>query len=312
MSQRMPVVFAGHGSPLNAILDNKFSQGWTSEGASMPKPAAILAISAHWYTRGTYVNDSADPKQVYDMYGFPQELYDLKYPAPGSPKLAAKVRQLLRDAGASVESHDSGVIAGAAMTAGASVESHDGNKIASGAFDVQVDNSWGIDHGTWAVLHHMFPSADIPVVQLSVNAKATPEEMFAIGEALRPLRYEGVLIFASGNIVHNLSMVDWNLDDSYNWAKEFDEKVRRLIVAGEYSQAVNYKEISPDWSKAVPTPEHYLPLIYALGAINEDDSVRVWNNFGELGSIMMTSYTFADVENEDDELDAILHNGFNK
>lgn len=250
---RMPVVFVGHGSPLNAILDNRFSRGWASMGRELPKPKAILAISAHWYTGEDLVNDSAQPKQIYDMYGFPEELYQVKYPAPGDPWLASKVIDL------------------------------------TGA---KVSNEWGIDHGTWSVLHQVFPDADVPVVQLSVNGRLSPTQVFDLGRRLRPLRDEGIMIFASGDIVHNLRMADWDMEGCYDWAEAFDKHVQELVKTRKYEEIIDFQKLGPDWNKAIPTAEHFLPLIYALGATDEDDIVKIVNEGGELGAITMTSFIF--------------------
>lgn len=254
-NKKMPVVFAGHGSPLNAILDNRFSREWRAMGAELPKPEKILAISAHWNTHGSLINSDEYPEQIYDMYGFPDELYQLRYDAPGSPELAARVRELA-------------------------------------AADVSVNNDWGIDHGVWSILHQMYPEADVPIVQLSVNADAEPEELFQIGKSLKPLRDEGVMIFASGDIVHNLGMVNWELDGCYDWAEAFDNKVTGLVTSGGWDQIVDYHNLSPDWRRAIPTPEHFVPLIYALGAADKEDKVTIRNQGGELGSITMTSFVF--------------------
>jgi len=253
LNKKMPVVFAGHGSPLNAILDNRFSQGWTEMGAVLPKPKAILAISAHWYTHGNLINDSDAPKQIFDMYGFPEELYQVKYPVPGSPELAARVAELI---------------------------------------GADVSNDWGVDHGTWSVLHRVFPDADVPIVQLSVNHNLTAMEIFDLGQKIRPLRNEGIMIFASGDIVHNLGMVDWDLEGCYDWAAAFDTHVQELVKSKKYDEVIAFDKLGPDWKKAIPTPEHYLPLIYALGATDEADDVKVVNEGGELGSITMTSFIF--------------------
>ena len=222
-------------------------------GNILPKPKAILAISAHWYAHGNLVNDSEAPKQIYDMYGFPEELYQVKYPVHGSPKLAARVAELI---------------------------------------GADVSNDWGVDHGTWSVLHRFFPDADVPIVQLSVNSNLTAKQIFDLGKKLRPLRDEGVMVFASGDIVHNLGMVDWDLEGCYDWASAFDAHVQELVKSKKYDEVIAFDKLGPDWKKAIPTPEHYLPLIYALGATDEADNVKVVNEGGELGSITMTSFIF--------------------
>ncbi len=253
MKNRMPVLFIGHGSPMNAIEDNEFSRAWTALGKTLEKPKAILSISAHWFTRGTKVNDSPTPAMIYDMYGFPDELYALKYPAPGSPELAYRARNLIGDF-------------------------------------VTIDNNWGIDHGTWSVLHRMFPEADIPVVQLSVNALLSPEEHFQIGQKLRALRYEGVLILGSGNVVHNLSRVDWRMNDGQPWAQEFDQYIHRAITSGRHQDVIDYASVGESAHLSVPSIDHFAPLLYVLGASDADDEVRVINADCTLGSMSMTSY----------------------
>ncbi|MCH3943111.1 MAG: 4,5-DOPA dioxygenase extradiol [Atopobiaceae bacterium] len=254
MTTRMPALFAGHGSPLNAIEENRFSRGWEEVGRRLPKPRAILAVSAHWYTHGLLTNDEAHPKQVYDMYGFPQALYDLAYPVPGDPALAHEL-----------------------------VERLDG--------EACVDNSWGIDHGTWSVLHRMFPEADVPVVQLSVDGDREPAAHLELGQRLAFLRDEGVMVFGSGNVVHNLGMVDWSSDNGAEWNKHFDAGVRAAIERRDL-------DLVADWGRlagaelAVPTPEHFLPLLFVLGATSGDDAMETFSDGYTLGSMAMTGYLF--------------------
>lgn len=252
---RMPAVFVGHGNPMNAIEDSRFSHGWEQLGRELPRPKAILAVSAHWYTHGWWVSDAEKPKQVFDMYGFPKALYDVSYPAPGSPWLAHRVVEL------------------------------------SGG-RVGIDRSWGLDHGVWSVLHRMFPEADIPVVELSVSGDATPEEHFELGRSLSGLRDEGVMVLGSGNVVHNLGKVDWSSDGGYDWANRYDNWVRDHILARDLAPVVDYPGAGRDAVLAVPTPEHFLPLPVILGVSRDDDSVRVANDGRELGSMSMTSYVF--------------------
>lgn len=253
---KMPVLFVGHGSPMNAIEQNEFSDAWAMLGASLPRPKAILAVSAHWFTRGTFVGDSPAPRLVYDMYGFPDELYRVRYPAPGSPETARRALSLLGG-------------------------------------DATVDNSWGIDHGTWSVLRWMFPAADIPLMQLSVNAQLTPAEQYEIGVRLRPLRDEGVLLFASGNIVHNLSRVSWGMKGGFPWADEFDKTIRSAILAGDHSAVINYRTGGESALLSVPTIDHYAPLLYALGAREESDQTEPFCERRVLGSLSMTGYLFS-------------------
>lgn len=257
--KQMPVLFVGHGSPMNAIEDNAYSRAWTALGATLEKPKSILSVSAHWFTRGTKVNDSPAPNQIYDMYGFPDELYALKYPVSGSPELAYRTRALLGDF-------------------------------------VTIDNSWGIDHGSWSLLNRMFPRADIPVVQLSVNAMISPAEHYALGQKLKPLREEGVLIIGSGNIVHNLGRVDWRSTDGQPWAEEFDQYVLKSVKERRHDDLIHYSRIGAAAELAVPSMDHFAPLLYILGASDENDEIHVFNNDCLLGSMSMTSYLFSQKE----------------
>ena len=253
----MPVVFAGHGSPMLALEDTDVTRGLRKIGQQLidtfSKPKAILAVSAHWYTAGSFVQSVEDPKQIYDMYGFPKELYAFKYPVKGSPELSRRVQELLRG-------------------------------------QVSVDNSWGIDHGTWTVLAHVFPQADIPVVQLSVDGTLTPQEMYAVGQKLAPLRQEGYLIFASGNLVHNLRAVEWGNPGGTDETLEFNQAVIKDVKARNDRAVMEY-QLYPHADYAVPTPDHYLPLIYMLGA-SQGEKPLVFNDHSELGSISMTGFAF--------------------
>lgn len=253
--ERMPVLFVGHGSPMNAIEDNQFTREWEKLSGKIPRPKAILSISAHWYTKGTRVTDAVQPKTIYDMYGFPEELYQVKYQTEGSPELARQVKELI------------------------------GEKVV-------VDNSWGCDHGTWSVLCRIYPKADIPVLQLSVDAGADARTQFEIGRQLSSLREEGVLILGSGNIVHNLSKVNWGMDGGYSWADEFDGYIRKNILDRKYEKVVNYKTAGKSSELAFFTPDHYYPLLYVLGASGQEDDIRVFNEACVLGSVSMTSYLF--------------------
>jgi len=256
MSGIMPVVFVGHGSPMNAVEENQFSAGWRQMAAALPRPGAILAVSAHWYAGGTLLCADPRPKTVYDMYGFPPELYQATYPAPGSPALAADAAALLGEG-------------------------------------AQAVSGWGLDHGVWSVLRRMYPAADIPVVPMSVDAGASAGRWFELGRSLRPLRRRGVLILASGNVVHNLGLLDWNRAGGFDWADEFDAWARENILAGRREALCRWQEAGPCAQKAVPTPDHYAPLLYAAGAAEEDDRPTVWNDARTLGSLSMTSYIFA-------------------
>ena len=250
---KMPVLFIGHGSPMEAISNSSYSQAWEEMGKKLPRPKAILAISAHWYTKGIKVSKQETLKQVYDMYGFPQELYDIKYTPKGDDELTKKVLDRLPSA--------------------------------------EVDNSWGIDHGVWSILMHMYPEADIPVVILSVDGTKTDEEQFEIGERLADLRQEGYLIIGSGNVVHNLRLVEES-EEGYPWAIAFDEDIRDAITDHRWEDVVLYKARIPNALQAAPTPEHFNPLITVLGAASKDDTITVWNEGTKLGSISMTSYLF--------------------
>lgn len=250
---KMPVLFVGHGSPMNAVEDNVFSQTWRKLGENIPRPQAILVISAHWYVPGRFVSDAENPRQIYDMYGFPQPLYDLIYPAKGSPQLAAR----------------------AAMLCGATIQ-----------------NDWGIDHGTWSVLVHLFPDATIPVVQLSVDRTASPGDHFALGQQLSALRDEGVLILGSGNIVHNLRRVNFSQPGGEAWAERFDQLIREHIEKRDFQALLEPKGISADAELAIPTPDHYWPLLPILGASDPNDQITVFNQTCQFGSLSMTGYYF--------------------
>ncbi len=252
---KMPVLFVGHGSPMNAIEDNAFSAAWSAHGAKLPKPKAILSVSAHWFTRGTRLNNSASPKLVYDMYGFPEELYHVQYPAHGSPTFATRAQELLGE-------------------------------------HAVIDNTWGLDHGTWSVLRRLYPNADIPVFQLSVNAYANPSQHFALGKSLGALREEGVLIFGSGNVVHNLVRVDWENEFGFPWALSFDGYIKNAILSRNFEGALHYSGMGEAAKLSVPSPDHYAPLLYVLGASELTDRVSVFNESCLLGSLSMTSYLF--------------------
>lgn len=255
MNKKMPVLFIGHGSPMNAIEDNEFTRNWAKIAGEIPKPKAILSISAHWYTNGSRIMDEKNPRMVYDMYGFPDELYRIVYGAKGAAKLSHLTKQLINR-------------------------------------EVTIDNSWGYDHGTWSVLCRMYPEADIPVYQLSVDANAGPEVHFQIGREISELRESGVLIFGSGNVVHNLSRIGWDVEGGYSWAKEFDGYIKDKIIKRQYEDVINYRSAGKSSELAFPTPDHFYPLLYVLGASNENDKLSVFNDSCTLGSLSMTSYLF--------------------
>lgn len=251
---RMPVLFVGHGSPMNAIEDNEYSRTWRKISDIIPRPEAILSVSAHWFTKGTRIMNGENPKTIYDMYGFPDELYKVTYNAPGSPRIAKMAKELI-----------------------------------SG--ETKYDNSWGIDHGTWSVLVHMYPDRDIPVFQVSVDYDAPAETHYRIGKELGALRKEGVLLFCSGNIVHNLRLVDWHkVTKGFDWAYEFDDYIYENIMKNNHDNIVNFRRAGDSAKLAVPTPDHFYPLLYALGASDDSDTVSLYNKSCELGSLTMTCY----------------------
>ncbi len=252
---KMPVLFIGHGSPMNAIEENEFTETWKVLGKNLPRAKAILTISAHWYSEGTRTSDSNNPRMIYDMYGFPKELYELKYLAKGSPELSSQLERVL------------------------------GERLI-------IDNGWGIDHGTWSVLSHMYPEADIPVVQLSINHQAPAKEHYEIGKALRFLREEGVLILGSGNIVHNLSLINWQMEGGYPFAHDFDEYIKSNILDRNHDAVIYHERTGESAEKAFYTPDHYFPLLYALGASDLSDEIEVFNEKCLMGSMSMTGYRF--------------------
>ena len=254
-TKKMPALFVGHGSPMNAIEDNDYTRGWEEVSGNIPKPEAILAVSAHWFTSGTRIADTAAPKTIYDMYGFPDELYKVTYNAPGAPEMAHLAKGLI-------------------------------------SRDMQVDNSWGIDHGTWSVLHKMYPAADIPVFQLSVDRNASAETHFQIGQEISSLRENGVLLFASGNVVHNLGKINWGMKEGYSWANEFDGYIKEKIRNRRYQDVLNYKLAGKSAEVAFVTMEHFYPLLYTLGSANPDDRLTIFNDSCTLGSLSMTCYLF--------------------
>ena len=249
--ERMPVLFIGHGSPTNALENNRFTKSWEEIARALPRPKAILSVSAHWYTDGLFVNGAKKPEQIYDMYGFPKEFYEIKYPVSGDPELASEAASL------------------------------------TGA---HVTEEWGIDHGTWAVLTRIFPDADIPVVQFSVDGNLEAEGHFEIGRKLAPLRDEGILIFGSGSIVHSLPQVRWDMAGGLPWCLAFDQEIKEKITAKDFSSVVHYRTLSSYTPKVFPTPEHFYPLLTVLGAAGENDPVRVFAEGSALGAISMTSY----------------------
>ena len=251
--QKMPVLFVGHGSPMNAIEDNEFSRAWAEVGKALPRPNAILCISAHWETVGTQVTGMDHPKTIHDFGGFPAELYAMEYPAPGSPGLAQLTQEEVKKA------------------------------------QVRLDQSWGLDHGTWSVLCRMFPVADIPVVQLSLDQTQPPEFHYALGRELPALRNKGVLIIGSGNFVHNLRRAVFNQDGAYDWAIEFDETIKQLVLSGDHEPIVHYQNLGQAARLSIPTNEHYLPLLYVLALQDQHEQVRFFADRVTMGSLSMRS-----------------------
>lgn len=253
---RMPAVFIGHGSPMNAIEENKFVEEWKELRNKIPKPEAILSVSAHWFTDGTRVMTSETAETIYDMYGFPEELYKIVYAAKGSPHFAEEVKSLI----------SRGVI---------------------------TDNSWGFDHGTWSILHRIYPEADIPVFQLSVDKNASADQHYKMGQEIYKLREQGVLILGSGNVVHNLARINWNMEDEgHSWAKEFDNYIYKNILERKDENVINYQKAGNSAFMAFTTIDHYAPLLYVLGAANNQDKITVFNKACTMGSLSMTSYLF--------------------
>jgi 4,5-DOPA dioxygenase extradiol len=251
---RMPVVFFGHGSPMNAIEPNRYADAWRAIGASVPRPRAILSVSAHWYARGTGVTAMERPRTIHDFYGFPKPLYEVAYPAPGDPALARRVREL------------------------------------AAPVDAALDQSWGLDHGTWQVLLHAFPRADVPVVQLSMDGAQPASFHYALGRQLAPLRDEGVLVIGSGNVVHNLGLMRRSADAApYEWAVRFNDRVRALLAARDHAPLVAYETLGEDARLSIPTPDHYLPLLYCIALQEEGEAIDFPVDGIDIGSVGMLS-----------------------
>jgi len=251
------VLFVGHGSPMNAIEENEFVAGWRTVGKTLPKPTSILCVSAHWETRGVYVTMMEKPRTIHDFGGFPQELFEVQYPAPGSPELAKEV---------------GGIITKTAVGSG---------------------DTWGLDHGCWSVLKRMYPAADVPVIQLSLDYSQPAQYHYDLARELAPLRKKGVLIIGSGNLVHNLRLVAWDKMDQpgygFDWALEASDKMKKFILSDDHKSLINYKEQGRAFDLAIPTPEHYLPLLYALALKGENDHIELFNDKPVMGSLTMTS-----------------------
>ncbi len=250
--QKMPVLFVGHGNPMNAIEKNEYHNKWIELGKTLPKPKAILVVSAHWLTKGTKVTAMEKPKTIHDFGGFPDELFAQQYPVKGSPEFAKETQSLITTT------------------------------------KVQSDFEWGLDHGTWSVLLPMYPNADIPVFQLSIDYSQPPQYHYDLAKELSALRKKGVLIIGSGNIVHNLGMVNWN-GKPYDWAIEFDEKIKKLIDEQNHSAIINYDKLGKIAQLAVPTNDHYLPLLYSLALQEKNETISYFNEKCEMGSVSMRS-----------------------
>ena len=255
--QVMPVLFIGHGSPMNGIEDTAFSRRWSQMAKEIPTPKAVLVVSAHWFTKGTKITAMDFPKTIHDFGGFPQELFDVQYPAPGNPVLAKETADLLHSA------------------------------------HVEFDHDWGLDHGAWTIIRHMYPEANIPVLQLSIDYTKGPQYHYDLAKELNALRKKGVLIIGSGNMVHNLRMVAWDrLNDpeyAYDWTIQMNNKFKELIQAGDHKPLINYSSLGKEAMLAIPTPEHYLPLMYTLGLKSSKDDVSFFNDKAVGGSLTMTS-----------------------
>jgi 4,5-DOPA dioxygenase extradiol len=259
-TSRMPVLFLGHGSPMNGIEENEFVQGFRNISSEIETPKAIIVISAHWETNGTQVTAMENPRTIHDFGGFPKELYEVQYPAPGMPKLASEVQSMATST------------------------------------NVSLDDKWGLDHGAWTVIKHMYPKADIPVIQLSLDYLKSPLQHYELAGELSALRNKGILFVGSGNIVHNLRMVHWqklNENFGYDWAIEADEKMKNLILNGDHKSLIDYTKHGRAFELAIPTPEHYIPLLYALALQGKNEELIIFNDEAVGGSVSMTSLKIA-------------------
>lgn len=255
-TDKMPVLFLGHGNPMNAIEENEFVDGFRKLGQELPKPNAILCISAHWETRGTLVTAMEKPRTIHDFGGFPKALFDVQYPAPGSPALARKTRELVKKT------------------------------------EIGLDERWGLDHGAWSVIKHLYPLADVPVIQMSLDYNQPPQYHYDLAKELASLRNKGVLIIGSGNMVHNLRMAAWDKIESfyaYDWALEASDRMKQLVLSGNHDALIHYYLQGRAFDLAIPTPEHFLPLLYALALKEEQEQVSLFNDKPVGGSFTMTS-----------------------
>lgn len=255
-TERMPVLFLGHGSPMNAIEENEFVSGFRKVGSEISRPIAVLVISAHWETQGTYVTAMQQPRTIHDFGGFPKALFDVQYPAPGSPELANETKSIVKKT------------------------------------EVGLDQKWGLDHGAWSVIKHLYPAADVPVIQMSLDYRQTAQWHYELAKELAALRRKGVLIVGSGNMVHNLGMVEWrrlNETFGYDWAIEANEKMKRSIQSGNHEPLINFRSQGKAFDLAIPTPEHYLPLLYTLALQEKDEDASFFNDRAVAGALTMTS-----------------------
>jgi len=256
-TEKMPVLFLGHGSPMNAIEENEFVAGFRKIGSEITRPVAVLCVSAHWETRGTFVTAMERPRTIHDFSGFPKALYEVQYPAPGDPRLAEETKRLVTGK------------------------------------EVGLNDSWGLDHGAWSVIRHLYPDADIPVIQMSLDYNMSPQDHYDLAKEISPLRRRGVLIVGSGNIVHNLNLVAWDKLDSvdygFDWAIEAREKLNGLIFTDNHPALINYNSLGRSVQLSIPTPEHYLPLLYVLALKERGESITIFNDKPVAGSLTMTS-----------------------
>ena len=256
-TDEMPVLFLGHGSPMNAIEENEFVTGWRNAGANIPRPNAVLCISAHWETKGTFVTAMEKPQTIHDFGGFPQKLFDVQYPAPGSPKYAEETKSIIKKT------------------------------------TVGLDEKWGLDHGCWSVVKHLYPKADVPVLQMSLDYTKPPQYHYELAKELAALRKKGVLIVGSGNMVHNLGMIAWdkmNMPEyGFDWALEARTKMNKAILSGDHASLINYKSQGRAFDLAIPSPDHFLPLLYILALKGEKEKATLFNDKPVMGSLTMTS-----------------------
>lgn len=252
----MPVLFLGHGSPMNAIEENEFVNGFRKVSSEIEMPKAILVVSAHWETPGTQVTAMDFPTTIHDFGGFPKALYEVQYPAPGSPALAKQTQQLVKSS------------------------------------EVHLDDQWGLDHGAWSVIRHMYPEANVPIIQMSIDYRKSPQEHYQLAQELRALRNKGVLIVGSGNLVHNLRMVDWrrlNENYAFDWAEEASQKMSEFILNRDHENLIQFSKQGRAFQLSIPTPEHFLPLLYTLGLQDKNEGISLFNDKPLAGSLTMTS-----------------------